>query len=113
MELNTLNNKIIVKTRSAIVFVEYKQIHFFESFNGLVSMQTSDKEYQFRESLKNLEIILPDCFIRVHKSFIINKNSILELQFVKGDTYEAIFSSGNSALVSKKYLKKILLDECE
>ncbi|MDN3690908.1 LytTR family DNA-binding domain-containing protein [Chryseobacterium tructae] len=64
-----------------------------------MNIRTAEEEYIVLETLKSMENQLPDKFVRIHKSFIINldkiksigakKVSLPELEIPIGDSYRA------------------------
>lgn len=69
-----------VKLGDRILLFRYENISHFEADDKYVSLFTSDgKRYLTDDTLSGLERKLPANFIRVQKSFIINKEKIREL----------------------------------
>lgn len=56
--------------------INFDDISFIESIKDYVNIKTENQEHIALETLKSLENQLPDHFLRVHKSFIINLNKI-------------------------------------
>lgn len=108
MNIQILGQKLIIKSKNQISLVPLSDIYFLESMNGQIELVTQKRRIKIRESLKNLEIILPENFIRMHRSFIINQNLITDLKLIKNDIYEAIFENGEYALVSKTSISKLI-----
>ena len=72
---------IPIHIRSKIIFVKCENITYCVAKDGYVSLITDDeKEYVCDLTLKQLEERLPDDFIRVQKSYIVNKSKIEEIQ---------------------------------
>lgn len=85
-ELNNLLNPrkkasaIPINIKSKIVFVRCDQITYCMAGDGYVALITDDgKEYISNLTLKQLEERLPDDFLRVQKSYIVNKQKITEI----------------------------------
>lgn len=67
---------------------------------------TKDQKFYDSRSLKNLHQILDaNLFRRVHKSSIVNRNEIVELNSRKNGDYDAVLSNGTSVRLSR-HLKK-------
>ncbi len=75
-----------VKTKDRIVLVEYEDIVYLKAEDKYVRVFTKDEQnYLSEQSLAKMEIRLPEDFIRVHRSFIINRSYIGEIRkFFKG-----------------------------
>ena len=66
--------------------VRISDIYFFEIFSHDVEMHTAQQVYTFAKKLQTLERELPDCFVRNHRSSMVNihhvyaiKSNLLEL----------------------------------
>lgn len=82
--------------------INFNEILFIESLKDYVNIKTENQEYIILDSLKSLENQLPENFLRIHKSFIINLNKIKSLSSKKviltsdyevpvGDMYRSVF----------------------
>ncbi len=70
-----------VKVGQKILLVRFIEIAYCQSCDGYVSLYTNTgKEYITDLNLQELETKLPGNFIRVQKSFIVNKDKIKEIQ---------------------------------
>lgn len=93
-----INDFIILKADYKIYRIQYNDIFYIEGLKEYVTFYTKNQKIIVYESLKQLEISLPSNFIRVHKSYIVNKNSVhalsgnqLEINSVKiplGQSYK-------------------------
>ena len=59
----------------------FQQILFFESRDKRLYLHLHRREVPFPGTLEKLLESLPDSFLRVHKSFIVNRTRIAEIQF--------------------------------
>jgi two-component system LytT family response regulator len=76
---------IPVKSGHRIVLIQVSDICFFEAKDKYVYLHTHDDEKLLDNSLSYLEDRLPPEFIRIHRSYIINKHKIQEIQkYFKG-----------------------------
>jgi len=70
-----------VKLGDRVIFVRLDEVSYFKADEKYVSIITKhSKSYMLDTSLKQLEEKLPASFIRVHKTFLINKNLIKEIR---------------------------------
>jgi len=70
-----------IKIGQKIILIRLAETAYFKSSDGYTSLYTSaGKEHITDLSLQELEEKLPDNFIRVQKSYIVNKNNIKEIQ---------------------------------
>lgn len=69
-----------VQTRSGKTILPYDKISYFESRNKKIYLRAGRQEYGFYDTVEHLLEILPDNFVRCHRSFIVNKTRILKVQ---------------------------------
>lgn len=89
-----------VEFRGDVRRIPYRDILFFEASNKRLSLHTARKEIPFSGTLERLEEQLPEEFIRIHKSFIVNRNAITQVQFGQN---LAILEGGITVPVSRSY----------
>jgi two-component system, LytTR family, response regulator len=93
---------IFIKTEYRIQKIDLADILYIEALRDYIAIHTANGKIMSLESLKNMEEILPaNNFIRIHKSYIINKNKIEFLERGKviinkqylpvGETYKEKF----------------------
>lgn len=93
---------IFIKTAYRIQKVDLNDIYYLEGLRDYIAVHLQSSKILTLESMKNMEELLPaDQFIRIHKSYIINKNKIDFLSRGKvivnkvylpiGDTYKERF----------------------
>ena len=72
---------ITVKSGYDLYKLKYNEIRYIESDSEYVIYHTVDKRIMSNQSLKTLEKTLPNSlFIRVHRSYMINKNFVTRLK---------------------------------
>jgi len=69
---DTTHNFIFVKDGTKLVKIELDTIFFIKGTREYVTIYTRDKKIMSLQALKNLELELPEGFIRVHNSYIIS-----------------------------------------
>jgi DNA-binding LytR/AlgR family response regulator len=75
-----INDSFFVKDKGRLVQVLVNDIVYIEALSDYIQIITSEKKFLVLCSLKSMEIILPSInFKRVHRSFIVNKYKILEV----------------------------------
>lgn len=80
-ELREANQKQELKTMDVIVNrqtvpIPIEKILFIESFSDYVKIHVEDRQLVVREKISKLEERLPENFMRVHRSFLINRDTI-------------------------------------
>lgn len=82
--------------------IPYRDIIYFYSENKKINMVTADSTIQFTGKLKDLTGSMPDNFIQIHQSYIINMNHMNEC------SYELVKMSGGVELnISQPYRKQV------
>lgn len=72
---------IFIRTDRKHIQLELQAIQYVEAYGNYCKLYTLDQEMQIREKISTLEVSLPtDNFIRVHKSFIVSKRHINEIE---------------------------------
>ena len=72
---------IPVKVGDRVIFVRLDEVSYFKADEKYVSVVTKhSKSFVLDSSLKKLEDKLPAHFIRVHKSYLVNKNLLKEIR---------------------------------
>lgn len=90
------------RTRGAYGKVQYKDIICFASDNKKIKIVTAASVPEFNGRLKDLLLQLPDNFVQIHQSFLINLDHVLEC------TYECVKMSGGIVLnISQPYRKEV------
>ncbi len=73
---------MIVKEGSRIYRISTEGIFYVQAYGDYVKIFTAEKTYLSKDRLTNLTATLPDLFIQVHRSYIINLNY---LQYMEGN----------------------------
>jgi two-component system LytT family response regulator len=94
-----------VKVGDRVIFVRLDEVSYFKADEKYVSIITKhSKSFILDSSLKQLEEKLPDWFVRIHKSYLINKKLVKEIRkhfnnrfvFVLDDYDQSKITSGRS-----------------
>jgi two-component system, LytTR family, response regulator len=75
-ESSAAEDFIFVKDGTKLVKVQYSQILFLKGTREYVTLHTSTQKIMTLQTMKSFENNLPDYFVRVHNSFIINLRTI-------------------------------------
>ncbi len=93
---NTGEEEIFIKKGSSLVKLKLKDIIYIEALENYVTLTTQDDKFTIHFTMKAIENQLPSgIFIRVHRSYIINKSMIQtirenSLDLIVGDTIKNI-----------------------
>lgn len=73
----------------------------------VVAIDTSGEHYSLKDRLRDLENILPSCFIRINKSTLANEHRIQRFDAVFNGGVDAIFKCGYREYVSRRCFAEI------
>ena len=100
--------KIAVMAEEKIILLTCSDIVYLESYEGKCKIQMIDQFHKVSETLIGLEKKLSNTqFFRVHRSFIINIDHILEILPWFNSTYNLRMSDGSKIPVSRTYVKEL------
>jgi DNA-binding LytR/AlgR family response regulator len=78
---NTGDEEIFIKKGTSLVKLKLREIIYIEALENYVTLNTSDDKFTIHFTMKAIENQLPSgVFIRVHRSFIINKSMIQSIK---------------------------------
>ena len=100
---STATDHIFIKSDGKLVRLNNDDILFIESMGDYVKFVTSDKKFVTHNTIKNLEEkVNKNCFIKVHRSYIININKIDDIR--END----LFIKGNEIPISKAHRGEVM-----
>lgn len=73
---NSGSEDIYVKVDSSLIKLTTKDILWLEAMGDYVSINTAEKKYMVYSTMKHMEEKLPESFMRIHRSYIVNLNKI-------------------------------------
>jgi two-component system, LytTR family, response regulator len=111
-ENSDLLDRIVVKTGSKIKVIPVDQVLYVESQDDYVMIYSSDGKYLKQQTMKYMEQHLdPKRFIRIHRSYIANIDTIKQLELYEKNSYVAVLTNGAKLKVSDsgyKVLKSVM-----
>ncbi|MEG0364744.1 MAG: LytTR family DNA-binding domain-containing protein [Erysipelotrichales bacterium] len=107
---NLLHNdtKIKVFNRESELYLSVDKILFIETENEKVYAHTKDKAYLIKMRLYELEAALPNNFLRISKSAIVNTSLIHTIDRKFSSTSRLVFDDSHKEVyVSRRYYKDL------
>jgi len=106
-KVGTEGDEIFIKKNSALVRLKYDDILWVEALENYVIFNTFSEKFTIHFTLKSVEHQLPTgMFIRVHRSFIVNKSMI---QTIKENSLELIIGSKHKNIpIGNSYREPLL-----
>lgn len=96
--------KITVEINGKNILVSTKDIYYFEVLNHNIKIHTQNGIYDFRDSLKNVELMLGGgTFIRPHHSFLVNLRHVMSISQAN-----IIMKDGQKINISRKKKDDVL-----
>lgn len=103
-------DKLAVRIEGGTRLIAANQIESIEGAGVYVTLHSKGHEYLYRRTLNQLATSLdPEVFVRVHRSTIVNVNTIVFLEATSHGDFEARLLSGRHIQVSRTFRK--LLEE--
>jgi two-component system LytT family response regulator len=97
-------DRLAIKADGITKFVRVKDIDWIEAAGVYVTLHASGKEMLYRASLVDLEHRLdPVRFLRIHRSAIVNIESIVQLEALSHGEFEVLLKDGSHPRVSRSY----------
>lgn len=103
-----LINRVVVKSRNKIDVISIDKIHYFESQDDYVMIYTKEGRFLKQKTMKYFETHLSsDEFCRIHRSYLVKIDQIVQLQPYDKDQWVVVLKSGESLKVSRNGFKQL------
>jgi len=97
-------DRLVVKGSGTTRFIRVADIDWIEGAGVYVNLHVAGKELLYRSALNELASHLdPLRFIRVHRSAIVNLDSIVQLQPISHGEFEIVLKDGHRSRLSRTY----------
>lgn len=97
-------DRLVVKGSGTTRFIRVAEIDWIEGAGVYVNLHASGKELLYRSTLNELSDHLnPMRFIRIHRSTIVNIDSIVELRPISHGEFELLLKDGHRSRISRTY----------
>ncbi len=97
-------DRLVVKSGGTTRFVRCIDIDWIEAAGVYVTLHVGGKELLYRAALNDLaEKLDPRRFVRVHRSALINIESVVQLEPISHGEFEAVLKNGSRTRVSRTY----------
>jgi DNA-binding LytR/AlgR family response regulator len=97
-------NNIVIKEKGAHIYIETRSIKLLEGFGSYTRIHTADKIYIVSKTIKKVLELLPNQFIRTHRSFAVHQK---QLRSLMGNIL--LLHNGEQVKVSKSG-RQVILD---
>jgi two-component system, LytTR family, response regulator len=101
-------DRLVVKAGGTTRFIRVVDIDWIEAAGVYVTLHVGGKELLYRAALNDLaEKLDPRRFVRVHRSALINIESVLQLEPISHGEFEAVLKNGSRTRVSRTYRSQL------
>ncbi|MEJ7578359.1 MAG: LytTR family DNA-binding domain-containing protein [Pyrinomonadaceae bacterium] len=101
--------RLVIKTSGRVFFLRVEEITYIESAGNYVRVHTHGESHLIRETMNNLQAKLdPDKFLRIHRSSLVQIESVKELQPLFSGDYAVILHDGTELTLSRSYRDQLL-----
>lgn len=104
LQTNKTHKVYTIQAGGRKISVDYDDILFFETSGNIhkVILHAKDRQIEFSGTMKELTGTLGGNFVRCHRSFLVNKNNIKEVDAKNRIIY---FTNGETCLMSTRMMK--------
>ncbi len=95
-------SRVLVRDGASLQILPIEQIAYIEAQADYVAFHSQGRDHLKAQRISELEAQLdPSCFVRVHRSFILNLSQLHSLERTEGDGHAARLKSGKRIPVSR------------
>ena len=100
--------RFVVRSAKSLAFVETADVDWIEADDDYVRLHTGPKTHLVRSTLNALERQLdPTVFVRIHRSAIVNLDSIVHLEPISHGEFEVVLKHGGRTKVSRTFRSQL------
>lgn len=100
-------DRMAIRNGTNITIIPIEKIAYIEAQDDYVCIISHGKKYLKQYTMKYLEQALPEEFLRIHRSYIVNLDHINRIEAVTKDSYLAILHDGANVPVSRSGYNKL------
>lgn len=101
-------DRIVVKTNQKIIIIAIDKINYIEAQDDYVMIHSELGKHLKKQTMKYYEEHLDiNTFFRVHRSYIVNINSIKQMELFEKESYKITMNDGSKIPVSRSGYGKI------
>lgn len=106
LQTSRTHNIYTIETCGRKISIDYDDILFFETSGNIhkIILHAKDRQIEFFGTIKELANTLGGDFVRCHRSFLVHKKNIKEVDTKKRIVY---FTNGETCLISTRMMKEL------
>ncbi|WP_405128522.1 LytR/AlgR family response regulator transcription factor [Pseudoalteromonas sp. PB2-1] len=108
-EYNFDSDHLVIRdAKNPIQIISFTDILWIDAAGDYMCVHTAAETHVMRARLKELESnMLPEAFLRIHKSTIVNLTYVRQLEPLRNSEYMATLTTGKTLKVSRTYSKQL------
>ena len=95
--------RLLIKKLGREFLIQTSDIEWIEASGNYANLHIKESVYPMRITMEKLEKLLPDNFIRIHRSTIVNLEQIQEIQALDTGDYEVTLHNQIKLTLSRRY----------
>lgn len=96
--------RLVVRSKGKVELLRVDQIDWIEAHHNYLRLHIGNEVHMLRQTIREIETRLqPDCFLRIHRSLIVNVDRIRCLQACGYGEYLVVLQNGKSLPLSRGY----------
>jgi two-component system LytT family response regulator len=100
--------RLVIKSAGRVFFLKVEEIDWVEAAGNYVRLHAGKESHLLRETMSALESrLVPERFVRIHRSTIVNIERIRELRPMFHGDYEVIMNDGTELALSRAYRERL------
>jgi hypothetical protein len=111
LPMEAVVERITVKSGSRIQVIRVEDLHYIQACGDYVMLHTTSGEHLKEQTMKAFETHLPQHFVRIHRSYIVNAEQIARMELYGKESYDIHLKSGavlRASASGYKALKQVL-----
>jgi len=93
--------RLVVRAAGSVTVIDVADIDYIEAEDYYVLLHAGARHILYRESMRDLEAMLPRSFVRIHRSTIVNAERIVELRTHASGDHRVVLRAGTELAVSR------------
>jgi two-component system LytT family response regulator len=103
-----VRDPLAIRQKGRVALVPIEQIEWVDAARSRSRIRTAKETFVSRESISELELRLPPSeFVRIHRSTIVNLQSVSEVRLDPKGQYQAVLKSGQRLSVGRLYRREL------
>ncbi|MFY0686033.1 MAG: response regulator transcription factor [Cyclobacteriaceae bacterium] len=101
------SERLVIKSDGSVHIIQKAEIKFIEAFDYYVKIHVGNRFYLIRETMKKMERLLDDRFMRIHKSSIVNRSHIKSINKHSSTECEVVLTTSEKLKVSRSKIAEL------